>query len=527
MKLIIRRVTRSLPLSSVMLAFTIFVLSTLPAHLHAASPETTPSEYQTFTILYNNDSEEPYQNDWLILEEYRKRRGIVFDPRFGDDDNYNLTLTETLNSNNIPDIVLKVYPNEIAPYAGSGKLLAISDYLDKMPYFRAYIAEHNLEGEIDELRMEDGKLYILPGFQRPMQVQQWVYRKDLFAAHQLGVPETFGELIQDLAYLKTRYPRTEPITACWGGAHLMAMLGAAFGIPAGWNGNRYYQQERDSWKYAPATPNARALYTFLHTCNQEGLLDPELFTQDYAAYEQKLTDGTALVTATWITSGLEPRNQRLSAAGLPDGEWAPLPVPVSPLGVRALPPIDTFRKGLVIPADAALKPYFMRLLTFIDWAVYSEEGMELTSWGVEGVTFSHDESGNRFFLPGIEAIKSVNAEKIIKRDFGLDALFNLNENASLVEYKRPEEINTFLKASLERGDTAAPAPELPLSDTQMNTLQGMLPRINAYAADALLQFATGILDPDKDWETYLRELETRGYRSVEIIWNNAWDRSSR
>ncbi len=508
----------------ILMILLVFIMTGVPVSAAGSGDQDYADDSQpvTFTVLYNNDPNAPFREDWLILEEYWNRKNVELDIRLGDDDNYSPTLTEVLDSGNIPDIVLKVYPDVIEPYASSGLLLAFSDYEEHLPHFRSYVAEHQLETELDALRASNGKYYILPGFQRPMQVQQWAYRKDLFDKYQLGVPSTFEELARDLAFLKNLYPGTAPITASWGGAHLMAMFGASFGIPAGWSGNRYYNRAADSWQYAPATPNARALYTFLHNCYKEGLLDPAVYTQDYTEYLEKLTSGKAFFTATWITSGLAPWNEELEKSGVPEGEWAPLPVPESPLGIRALPPNNTFRKGLVVPASAADKPDFHRLLEFLDWAIYSEEGMELTSWGVEGITFAYNNDGSRSYLPGISAIDTPEAEKTIKRDFGLDAVFNLNEDSGFVDSKRPEDINAFLQASLERGDAAAPAPGLKLTSVQLQALKNLSVRLDAYAADAFIQFVTGRLDPEHDWSRYIEELDNRGFISVELIWNSAW-----
>ena len=67
----------------------------------------------SFSMLYNNNEDVPLQEDWLILQEYMNRKNVVFDVSLGDDADYNNTLNQTLESGNIPDIVLKVYPNTL------------------------------------------------------------------------------------------------------------------------------------------------------------------------------------------------------------------------------------------------------------------------------------------------------------------------------------------------------------------------------------------------------------------------------
>ncbi len=169
-----------------------------------AAPQSDQSV--SFSMLYNNNEDTPFQEDWLILQEYLNRKNVVFDIRLGNDAEYNNTLNQTLKSGNIPDIVLKVYPNTIDNYAASGLLLPFSDYEKQMPYFKAFIDEHNLQNELDKLRLDNGKYYILPGFQRKIQVQQWIYRQDLFEQHNLPIPTTYDELFEFIGNFEKAVP---------------------------------------------------------------------------------------------------------------------------------------------------------------------------------------------------------------------------------------------------------------------------------------------------------------------------------
>ena len=485
-----------------------------------AQPATKPAPV-TFSVLYNERKTSPLKEDWLILQEYKKRQNVTLNVRSGDDANYGKDLTQVLESGNIPDIVLKAYPDAIESYASTGILLPFSDYENLMPNFKAYIQKHNLQGELDKLRLKNGKYYILPGYQRQIQVQQWMYRRDLFAKHNLGVPKTYDELFDALVALKKLYPDSTPITASWSGAHLFAMMGAGYGIPAGWAGTSYYNAEENRWQFSPATDNYRELYRFLNRCYAAGILDPALLTQSEAEYNQKLEDGRALVTVTWITSGFAPWNKKLSANGIPGGEWAALPVPESTIGIKALPAVDPFRKGLVVPASVTDKPYFKDLLKFLDWAVYSDEGMTLTTWGVEGTTFTNTAAG-KAFAPNIATPKNPGGTLNITTDYGLDTLFNLNENQEFEDYKKPPEVVTFLQNSLAAKEAAALKPRLKLDANAVEALRVIDEKMAPYVDKSMRAFITGELSIDSDWDNYIGELEKRGSKTVEEIWNAAW-----
>lgn len=486
-----------------------------------SSPESEKQQPVTFSVLYNDVSSSPFQEDWLILEEYEKRKGVTLNVQLGDNDNYERSIIQALESGSVPDIILKVWPHTINQYAANGSLLAFSDYEDEMPYFSAYIEEHNLQKEIDTLRLNNGKYYILPGYQRKIQVQQWIYREDVFIKHNLKTPETYEELYNALLVLKKIYPDSTPLTACWGGAHLFAMMGAGYGIPAGWKGTRYYNFDADRWQFAPATENYREMFRFLNRCFEAGILDPAIFTQPEAEYYEKLGNGSAFVTVTWITSGFEPWNKKLRENGYMNDEWEALSVPESTIGIKALPAVDPFRKGLIVSSHVVNKPYFEELLAFLDWAVYSEEGRTLTTWGIEGLTFEYTPDGKKF-LPEVKTSKNPNGSVDIAQVYGFDRLFNLNEDEEFEDYKKPAAITEFLKKSLEADETEEMSPALILDKHSLEVIQLINEKILPYTAASGTSFITGELSIDDDWDAYRDELEKIGYKVLEVIWNDAW-----
>jgi len=356
-------------------------------------------------------------------------------------------------------------------------------------------------------------------------VQQWIYRRDVFKENNLEVPKTYDELFDSLVFLKKLYPNTTPITACWNGAHLLAMMGAGYGITAGWAGTTYYNDKENIWLFSPATENYKELYIFLNHCYEAGILDPAILTQSYVEYVEKLVNGSALVTVSWITSGFRSWNETLKENGIPDGEWAALPVPESTLGIKALPPVNRFRKGLIVPSRTINEIYFNDLLKFLDWAVYSEEGRTLTAWGVEGLTFENTSDG-KIFLSNIITPKNPEGTIDISKEYGFDLLFNLNEDVDFEDYKKPEEIVEFLNHSQNNNDAMKMNPTLKLSSSDIEAISIINGNIIPYVDRSSHQFITGELSIEENWNDYLLELEKRGYKTLEIIWNNAWKKQN-
>lgn len=499
----------------VIIVLTAFLLSSCTPILASQSHPVT------FSVLYNNLADVPFRNDWLILQEYYKRQNVSLDVRLGDDKAFDKAITQALDSADIPDIILKCWPEQVDSYANNGLLLPFSDYENLMPYFKAYIAKNNLQPELDKLKMKNGKYYILPGYKREIQVQQWIYREDIFEKNGLNAPTTYDELYDSLVVLKKLYPASTPITAYWNGAHLFAMMGAGYGIPSGWAGATYYNVKEDVWQYSPATNNFKELYRFLNRCYSAGVLDPAIFTQDDKAFYLKLVDGSALVTVTWITSGFDTWNASLKDNGFPDGKWAALPVMASTIGIKGLPPLDRYKKGVVVPARVASEPYFDELLKFLDWAIYSPEGITLTSWGVEGITYTSSIAG-KAFVSTIKTPKNPNGTVDSSAEYGLNRFFDMVEDPSFEDYKKPAEIVDFLNTSLKNNETLPLNPHLKL-DMDDSKVAGIInDMLTPYLAEASMKFIIGELSIDRDWDTYIKGLESNGYKTLEEIWNTAW-----
>jgi len=141
---------------------------------------------------------------------------------------------------------------------------------------------------------------------------------------------------------------------------------------------------------------------------------------------------------------------------------------------------------------------------------------------VDGITFEQTPNG-KSFLPQIQTTINPDGVFDMTEEYGLAALFDLNENEEFEDYKKPAEIVEFLERSLEAGETAEMPPQLRLSSTALEAISTIKGTIEAYADEASHDFITGHLNINKDWDNYIHGLEQRGYLTLEAIWNTAWE----
>ena len=152
----------------------------------------------------------------------------------------------------------------------------------------------------------------------------------------------------------------------------------------------YYDAGSDSWKFGPVQPGFKDMVSMLATWYSEGLLHPEAPTMNdeqlYAVIlnEEGTYQGGAIIFSaapSWNKSGF-------AMIETPDGPVGTFEVFVPPLGtsdgkrqVRSGYSYTT--SGLYGHTINAKATNIEAILKFLDYS-YSEEGMMLLSWGVEG-----------------------------------------------------------------------------------------------------------------------------------------------
>src|SRR5690349_17884946 len=171
----------------------------------------------TFTMLYNNHPFYPIKNDWLFWSELTKRTGVTIQPNVVPLSDYEEKRSLIIGAGDAPMIIPKTYPAQETPFVASGAILPVSDYIDLMPNFKDRVAKWNLQPDLDTLRQEDGRFYLLPGLHQDFWVDySLAVRKDILDKLGLQIPGTWDELRTVMKALKEEYPDSYPLSDRWG-----------------------------------------------------------------------------------------------------------------------------------------------------------------------------------------------------------------------------------------------------------------------------------------------------------------------
>jgi putative aldouronate transport system substrate-binding protein len=482
-----------------------------------------------FGLFYRDHPNYPLQDDWLILEELAANQNVSFDIVSAPLSEWDQRKGLLIGAGDSPDIVSVTYPGQEVSFVAGGAILPASDFVQYMPNFMDKVESWGMEADLDQLRQEDGKFYLFPGFrEEPRPEYSFAVRADIWEELGLSLePETFDELREQLRAVKEAYPDAYPMTDRWSAnGPLEGTLGFVapnFGTVAGWNYAQGLTWNGDEFEYTGATDEYRDLVEFYASLVDEGLLDPEAVTQDDDQAIQKFASGQAMSIGT---NDQEIVRYRATVDELgTDAELVQIRVPAGPGG-------DNFQSGqrlisgFMLSSEAAESENFLALLQFVDWLFYSDEGLEFAKWGVEGVTYETDAEGTRVLNPSITALGlNPGAPENLQADYGFsNGVFSLVHGSSVEldrSMLRPEVIE-FVESMSTKEILELPPPA-PLSEIEREQVSLYQSSLKDHVWQNTAQFILGQRSIE-DWDAYVSELEGMNMTAYLEVVNGAQQR---
>lgn len=483
----------------------------------------------TFSTLLNDNPGYPEKGNWLFWTELAKRTNVTLKPTVVPLSDYENKRSVIIGAGDAPFLIPKTYPGQEAPFVASGAILAVSDYVDLMPNYKAKIAKWNLQGDVDTLLQDDGKYYVLPGLHEDVWIDySFAIRTDVLDALGLQIPKTLDDLHSVLTAMKAAHPDSYPMTDRWSqptpGGAMLQTFGQAFG--AGYGGgwgyqNATYDAGSDAFVLTGAMDQYKAMIAYVHTLVAEKLLDPESFTQTDDQAEAKFTSGKSFVISTNAQELVNTYRPGL-AKSVPNAKIVKIPVPVGPAGdVKVGLRLEN---GLMISKKARDSKDFVAMMQFVDWLFYSDEGQIFAKWGVEGVTYTRGASGDFQLAKDVDYVGlNPTASKKLNVDFGFsNGNFAYGGSTQLLESTFSAEEKEFQKVMTARKTLAVPPPHPLNSDEQEQFALWEAP-LKDYVQQQTLKFILGDR-PLSQWDAFKSELKGKNGDQYLKLVNAAYDR---
>jgi putative aldouronate transport system substrate-binding protein len=212
---------------------------------------------------------------------------------------------------------------------------------------------------------------------------------------ELGYPK-MNSLADVENAIKTYYQRhptidgqpTLPMSLQFSGFYWLFDVGNAGGFVVGWpdDGEWYVDQNTLEATYKWLLPEMKDFPRWLNKIYNDGLIDPESFTQTNDEFMAKIAAGRVLSLALprWAYANAVAT---LMQDNKPERTYAYLPI-VASSNVKSKLMVDYgFGGGWGIAITTACKDP-ARLVEFFDW-MCTEEAQILTNWGIEGINYDY------------------------------------------------------------------------------------------------------------------------------------------
>ncbi len=495
--------------------------TTAPSTTANAGGETTeggdpaPVEKEDFTItmLYSDNANYAYDEDWMIWDIIYEATGCIIDPIPTPESDYNTKVQTAFNTGELPDVVTKYFVNN--EEINSGMVLAMSDYWDQMPNFQAYVEEYGVQEYLDITAASDGKTYFVPtkANKFPMASHNWMIRTDVFAENNIPVPTTLDEVYEAGLKLKEIYPESTPITNRFSQANLMEGIGRGFDVAAGWGFSAHtgmlYDHDAGTWEFSPTTQNWREMVTYMNNLYTNGVLDIEWNTLDSTVYEQKVTTGQTFILYDWSQNVIRYHNE-----GRKTDEDFTIETIVAPEGPydHAINPAPIFTQQWAVSSSIVDKDYFDNFLAFLDWG-YTDEAEIAMTFGQEGVSYEITEEGTYNWIDQAnndwyaKAGLDNNSLTIRQHEDTLYAQISTNDVAALDEQVQYLEL---------------PQPSSPLNAEEQEQFVFECVGLSDYVTTNMMAFIEGQTPiTDETWAEYVAGCEDKGSIWLDDTYNAA------
>ncbi|MGG4344121.1 extracellular solute-binding protein [Paenibacillus lautus] len=463
------------------------------------------------SILYSDQPAYPYKQDWMLFAKLKEMTNVTLKPTIVPMSDYSQKRSLLISSGDAPLVIPKTYPGEESAFVASGAILPISDYIDLMPNFKDKIEKWDMESELEGLRQEDKKYYVLPGLHEAVWPDYTlIVRTDIFEKHNIAIPTTWDELYTAMKQLKQEYPDVTPFSDRFKFNSTLNIAATGFGTKGGWGygSGLTYKEDTDEFVYTAATDEYKDMLAYFHKLVDEGLLDKESFTQDDDQAVQKFVTGKSFIINGNSQTVVQHRNDMDKTLG--EGKYAisKITVPGGPAG--QLMSGSRLENGVMISSKAKESEHFKAILQFIDWLYYSDKGQEFTKWGIEGVTYTK-EGGVRKLMDDIN-YNGLNPKgtKDLRIEHGFSGgVFAYGGTTELLQSMFSEEEQRFQKSMSETKTVVKPEPPIPYSVEERERVTLLSTPLKDYTDQNTLKFILGDRDL-AEYDKFVKELDSQG-----------------
>ena len=339
-------------------------------------------------------------------------------------------------------------------------------------------------------------------------------RQDWLDEFDLDMPQTYDELEQVLSVFKQKCPMGALLLGASGACNMSYSLTAGF--DCSFLSSPFINLD-GTVVYTPATDNMREYVRLMNDWYKNGLIYSDFFSIGFMQDEELYVNGTVGVfDAMYVAiDNVQPTDPNYQMAAMPnprqsEGDQLHL--------VQTTWQVRTEESACI--STTCENPEL--LCKYLDY-MWSDEGVLLVNYGIEGDTYTIQEDGTARFVDSM----------YITSD---GSTFNDNLSATAfvncpIYYHWERELVTCSDAALAasdvwtaNADNAYVMPSVSLTTEEAEKLSSIQNDLNTLASEKILQFIIGDADINAEWDSFVANLTEMGYQDAEAMYQDALDR---
>lgn len=434
-----------------------------------------------------------------IVKAVFEEAGVEPDWQLIDYDSYEKKATPIISSGDTDADIIKIPdndPNQV--YIKSGLFVPLDEFFDYMPNFTKWLSQNPVEKA--ELTAEDGHIYYVSGINVADDYQPCLmYNQVWLDKAGMKAPETLDDFVELLRYFKDNDMNdngdtTDEIPMSIMAEFLPYMFGPAFGLDLV---SGFQADDKGNVTYAYAdSENYKKYLEFLNGLYEEGLLE-----KNYTEVNRDEVIDRISKDLTGVAFDYSWAMSMMYSNVLPyyDGTAATAFVGAAPLSGEY--------KGFYVGRNAlsgmfgvSTQSYQIELaVKFLDYAM-SEHCQEYYQWGIEGESYVVNDDGSKEYTE-----KGKDNDWL--QQFGINPAFVLPaaqsvEATDILVADWHAEINRELRQYIKD-----PWPDIYATSKESDTVNLYLEDIQNEVNESGVDFITGKKDIEKEFDSYLEELQ--------------------
>ncbi|WP_338540897.1 ABC transporter substrate-binding protein [Paenibacillus tundrae] len=469
--------------------------------------------------------------DMASYKEKAKRTGIeakFTHPPLGQQrDQFNLLIS----TKELPDVIYYNWADAVGgpeKMIKDGRIIRLNELIDSYAPNLKRIIESDPDVK-KQIALDDGTIYMFPLLKldalKLNATSGLIIRQDWLDKLNLQAPTNIDEWYTVLKAFKEQDPNGNgkqdelPFTGNWGPGNLTKLhdFATAFGVIGG------FQMNGDKVEFGPIQPGYRDFLETMAKWYKEGLIDPEIMTNDGKAFDYKVTNNLAGAYQGGVFSGMG-KYFNLMRDTDPNFDVTGAPWPQSPDGTAYATfnmeaKVLSYGEAITSSADEDKLKYIVQWMDYN----YSEEGSDLFNFGIENDSYVKEGDGVKFTDVIVDNSNGLTYDQALA-SYALSIMDGpINQDSRYLDALLFDEGQRAANEEWMKASSALTLPPIRLSSDEVSTSTSIMSQVNTYLNETMTAIISG-QKPITEFDTMAETIKSMGIDRAIEIHQAAYDR---